>query len=123
MQRLSSKAIAKLAMGSIQIALGAAFFGLIGSMSNTSTTLSYAMGAASFLAGAATIWNAFQPPSPHISTLPAPSSDVLALISSGKVLAAIKAYRKQTGARLKDAKKIIEGRVTSLPDTHPTTAR
>jgi ribosomal protein L7/L12 len=42
------------------------------------------------------------------NALPEPSAEVLALVQSNEKIAAIKAYRQQTGAGLKDAKDVVE---------------
>ena len=43
-----------------------------------------------------------------VDTLPVPSEEILALARRGEKIAAIKAYRGQTFAGLKDAKNMIE---------------
>ena len=43
----------------------------------------------------------------NITDLPAPAEDVLGLIRSSKKVAAIRAYRKQTGATLLEASRVI----------------
>ncbi|MDA3914251.1 hypothetical protein [Oleiagrimonas sp.] len=43
-----------------------------------------------------------------LSSLPTPSPAVQALIHSGKKVAAIRAYRKQVGASLLEASRVIE---------------
>lgn len=50
------------------------------------------------------------PPKPRSasrSTLPKPSDDVVALIRSGQNVAAVRAYRKQTGVSLREARGMI----------------
>lgn len=42
-----------------------------------------------------------------IADLPAPAEDVLTLISTGKRVAAMRVYRKQTGATLLEAHRVI----------------
>lgn len=45
--------------------------------------------------------------------LPKPANDVQQLVTAGRKVAAIKAYRKQTGASLLEATQVIEGYVPS----------
>lgn len=52
------------------------------------------------------------------NALQEPSAEVLALAHSGKRIAAIKAYRQQTGAGLNEAKDVIE-KYLSLPASEP----
>ena len=49
-----------------------------------------------------------QPRPRPTSVLPKPSNDVQRLIRQGKKVAAIRAYRKQTGASLLEARNVIE---------------
>ena len=44
----------------------------------------------------------------EVSSLPSPSQDVIALIGLGEKVAAIRAYRKQTGASLLEARRVVE---------------
>ena len=51
------------------------------------------------------IW---RPKPRDVSALPAPSQDIQDLISSGKKVPAIRAYRKQTGTSLLEASRVVE---------------
>jgi|HigsolmetaAR203D_1030402.scaffolds.fasta_scaffold25761_3 hypothetical protein len=48
-----------------------------------------------------------QPKPRPVSDLPVPSDDVRGLIGQGKKVAAIRAYRKQTGATLLEANHVV----------------
>jgi len=48
-----------------------------------------------------------QPKPRRVPDLPAPSDDVLSLLGAGKRVRAIRAYRRQTGASLLEASRVI----------------
>ncbi len=49
-----------------------------------------------------------QPKARDISALPRPSADVRRLIEQGRKVAAIRAYRRQTGASLLEAYRVVD---------------
>jgi len=115
MKKLLSSVLFQLFGGACSIYMGMSFLGLIEDFNNTGALTSRIMGALFLCGGLASLWNALQTPAPRIETLPLPSQEILALVASGEMIAAIKTYRKQTGASLKDAKQIIESNSASVP--------
>lgn len=115
MKKLSNSVLLQLLGGACQIYVGLNFLGLIEDSINTGTLTSRIVGALFLCSGMASLWIALHTPTPRIETLPLPSQEILALAASGEMTAAIKAYRKQSGASLKDAKQIIEKNFVSMP--------
>lgn len=115
MKKFPSSDLFQLIGGACQIYLGMSFLGLVEGFINTGSLTSRIIGALLLCGGLASLWIALRTPAPRIETLPLPSQEILALAASGEMIAAIKNYRKQTGASLKDAKQIIESNFTSVP--------
>ena len=117
MKKIPGSVLFQLIGGACQIYVGMSFLGLIEGFINIGALTLRIIGALLLCSGLASLWVALRnSPAPRIETLPLPSQELLALAASGEMIAAIKAYRKQTGASLKDAKQIIENNFASVPN-------
>ena len=97
--------------GAFQAYVGLGWLGVIDGFANTKSIVSIIFGFLFLLSGITSVILVFKKDGQQGfdgKTWPKPSSEVLAWASAGNKNAAIKAYRKQTGAGLKDAKNMVE---------------
>ncbi|MDS4074832.1 MAG: hypothetical protein RKO68_02540 [Candidatus Accumulibacter sp.] len=93
-----------------QIYVGLGWLGVVGGFSDTGTIFSVVGGLLFLVTGLASLWDVLRNHAPHQENRgrPEPSSEVLALARAGNMIAAIKVYREQTGAGLREAREAIE---------------
>ncbi len=111
MSRLLQNKILQFLGGVSQIYVGLGWLGLVRGFANTGSIFSIVGGFLFMLSGFASVLSLLKKSDLSNSDKklwPEPSLEIIALIRNGKKVAAIKAYRKQTGAGLREAVDVIE---------------